>query len=118
MEETYAGAEDYASLWQFFDEAEQHSEDLRNDGREIARWQTEYRKLVSVHTLEERAKGTPATSTDAVVKGLPDVVDAQYRWLCAEADSKADNHLAYLKEQKAAVMTAIIKNDFYRPSNQ
>lgn len=116
-DESYGGTGDYQSLWALYEQAEQEAENVRQSGYEVAHWQTEYRKLVSVRTAEMRAAGTPATVTSDLVRGMEDVADAHERWLRAEADLKASNHLTYLREQEAKVMEGIIKTEMYRPSN-
>lgn len=117
-DESYGGAGDYQSLWALYEQAEEEAENVRKSGYEVARWQTEYRKLVSVRTAELRADGTPATVTSDLVRGMEDVAEAHEKWLMAEADQKASNHLTYLKEQEAKVMEGIIRAEMYRPSNQ
>ena len=117
-DESFGGAGDFQSMWDHFSKAEEAAEDLRQDGYRIAHWQTEYRKLVSVHTADERVKGTPVTVTSDLVRGYEDVVAAQEQWLMAEADKTADNHLAYLHEQEAGVLAKIINAELHRPSNQ
>lgn len=117
-DETYGGLGDYQTLWRLYNEAEQEAENVRKAGYEVARWQTEYRKLVSTHTAELRTGGTPVTITSDLVRGMEDVAEAHEKWLCAEADLKASNHLTYLREQEAKVMEGIIKAEQFRPSNQ
>ena len=117
-DESFGGLGDFKAYNYHREKAEEYAEALRQDGYRIAHWDTEYRKLLSVHTAAERAKGTPATVTSDLVRGYEDVAQAHYELLMAEADKLADNHLTFQHEKDVDVMSKIINSEMRRPSNQ
>lgn len=117
MDDSYGGMGDYMTLMNLFDETEQEIDNLRESGYRIAKFQAEYRMRVAVMTLELRSSGTPVTIIPDVVRGDPDIAALKAKWVCAESDNKASNHIIFLNEKKIDVLNEQIKREWHRPSN-
>lgn len=79
----------YQQLDGLTDDLMQELATCKTSGCQYAENEAEYRKLLRVAILEERAKGTPVTITGDLCRGRPDIAEAKRLRDCSEAIYKA-----------------------------
>lgn len=117
LDDSYGGLGYYQQLMDLYDEVEQEIDELREHEYRAADAEARYRGLVSAKTASERMHGTPVTVIGDLVRGEEPIAMAKVEWQKAEADAKASSHAIFLKKDRMAMLTEVIKHDWYRPSN-
>lgn len=93
----------------------QELETCRQSGIRYAENEAEYRKALRIAILGERAKGTPATVTGDICRGMEDIADMKMARDSAEAVYKSSQEYINVLKLRLRIIQADIEREWSRP---
>lgn len=97
---------------EIIDELQSETDIMRNSGCQLAHNIRDYRIAIRKETLSERMKGTPATVTSDIVRGIPYVAELKDACLCAEAMYKSSQEKINVLKLELRTVEADIQRDW------